>query len=222
MSEFTCEESNDSATWGLVDLFAWKVLPQRLGGGKQYIQAFKDNWVRHNKTTILAAAARYNIPPLLLAGVCWIEVGGDPNFIDGVAFEVRSFDWSGPPWVDRNLTITRHPAKTSFGSVSIQLRTAAETLGLNPAEMSDDQLRELSACLERDVYNIDVVARHLRQLIEHDKLQGSLPELSMEQVRIVGARYNRGVGLSMEELMKNTSYGDFIVKFWPRFADLLK
>lgn len=36
------------------------------------------------------------MPPELIAGVGWIEVAGDPNFIDRVAFEVRSFDWSGP------------------------------------------------------------------------------------------------------------------------------
>lgn len=48
------------------------------------------------------AASRYNLPAELLAGVCWIEVAGDPSFIDRVAFEVRAFDWSGPDWVDPN------------------------------------------------------------------------------------------------------------------------
>jgi hypothetical protein len=43
----------------------------------------------------------------------------------------------------------------------------------------------------------------------------------MEQVRIVGARYNRGIGLPLDDIKKNTSYGDFIVKFWPRFTRLL-
>lgn len=222
MADFSCNESNNSPTWGMLDLFAWKLLPQRFGGGIGYIQKFKDAWVLRNKGFINAAATRYKMPPELVAGVCWIEVGGDPDFIDRVAFEVRSFDWSGPPWVDQNLTLTTPPAKTSFGSVSIQLRTAAQTLGLNPAGMSTQEMRELADCLQKDVFNIEVVARHLRQLIDHDGLQDSPPILTMEQVRIVGARYNRGIGLSLDEIKKNTSYGDFIVKFWPRFSSLLR
>jgi hypothetical protein len=221
MTDFSCSESNDSPTWGLVNLFAWKLLPQRVGGGIAYIQRFKDAWVRHNIAIIKTAAARYGMPPQLLAGVCWIEVGGDPNFVDRVAFEVRAFDWSGPPWIDRNMTVTNHPAKTSFGSVSIQLRTAAQTMGLSLPEMPASQLRSLANCLQKDVFNIEVVARHLRQLIDRDGLQKSPPSLTMEQVRIVGARYNRGIGLSLEEIKRNTSYGNFIVNFWPRFTSLL-
>lgn len=222
MAQFACQESNNSPTWGLMDLAAWKLLPARFGGGIAYIQRFKDAWVQHNKELIKTAATKQKMPPELLAGVCWIEVGGDPNFIDRVAFEVRAFDWSGPDWVDRNLTITNHPAKTSFGSVSIQLRTAAQTLGLDPAKMSPSQHRDLASCLQKDAFNIDVVARHLRQLIDHDGLQPNPPQLTMEEVRVVGARYNRGVGLSLENIKKNTSYGDFIVRFWPRFVNLLR
>jgi len=222
VTDFYCNESNNSPTWGLVDLFAWKLLPERFGGGIGYIQRFKDAWVQHNKAQIKVAAAQYNMPPELLAGVCWIEVGGDPNFIDRVAFEVRSFDWSGPEWVDKNLTITKNPLKTSFGSVSIQLRTAAETLGLDPSAMLTIQQRNLAACLQKDIFNIQIVAQHLRKLIDHDGLQKIPPLLDMDQVRIVGARYNRGIGLSLEDIKKNMSYGNFIVKIWPRFTNLLK
>jgi hypothetical protein len=222
MADFSCKESNNSPTWGLVDVFAWKLLPERFGGGIAYIQKFKDAWVQHNKDDIKSAAALHKMPPELVAGVCWIEVGGDPNFIDRVAFEVRAFDWSGPGWMDRNMTITSNPAKTSFGAVSIQLRTAAQTMGIDPAKMSATEFRNLAACLQTDVFNIEVVAQHLRQLIDHDRLQSSPPDLTMDQVRIVGARYNRGMGLSLDEIKKNTRYGDFIVKFWPRFSGLLK
>lgn len=222
MTNFSCKDSNDSPTWGLLNLFAWKLIPERLGGGIGYIQRFKDAWVQHNKAQIKAAATQYSMPPELLAGVCWIEVGGDPNFIDRVAFEVRSFDWSGPDWVDKNLTVTKKPIKTSFGSVSIQIRTAAESLGLDPSTMSTKQQRHLAVCLEKDIFNIQIVALHLRKLIDHDGLQKKPPLLGMDQVRIVGARYNRGIGLSLENIKKNMSYGDFIVKFWTRFTNLLK
>jgi len=46
------------------------------------------------------------------------------------------------------------------------------------------------------------VARHFRQLVDHDKLPSPL---SMDQVRIVGARYNRGIWLSLEQIKTNTS-----------------
>lgn len=222
MSDFSCKESNDSPKWGLLNLFIWKLVPKRLGGGIPYIQKFKDAWVGHNRNHIKFSAMSYSIPPELLAGVCWIEVGGDPEFIDRVAFEIRAFDWWGPDWVDRHLTITRNPIKTSFGAVSIQLRTAAETMGLDPRELTIEQLSQLACCLQTDIFNIHIVAQHLRQLINRDGFEKELPFLTEEQIRIVGARYNRGIGLSLEEILKNTSYGDFIVNFWPRFKKLIQ
>ena len=136
-----------------------------------------------------------------------------------MAFDVRVIDWSWPPVVDKNLTVTNPPTKTSFGSVSIQLRTAAQTLGLNPSEMTNTQLRSLASCLQRDIYNIDTVALHLRQLADHDKFSSPL---TMEQMSIIGARYNRGVGISLEKIKENTSYGNFIVNNWQRFSRLVR
>lgn len=208
-------------TWGGIDLFIWKIVPDRIGGGKQYIQKYKDAWVAHNKSIIKSQAKTHNFPAELLAGVCWIEVGGDPSFIDRVAFEVRSFDWSGPDWVDQNLTITRSPMRTSFGPVSMQLRTAAETLGLNVNNLNYLQQTALAEALGNDSYNIRVVALHLRQIINLDKMQTTPPELSDEAIRVAGARYNRGIGLTLEKIKENTSYGNFIVKHKNRFLKLI-
>ncbi|AXY33098.1 hypothetical protein [Yersinia pseudotuberculosis] len=213
-----CNISNKSPTWGMLDIFMWKVIPNKFGGGKNYIQRFKDAWVIHNKTSIRIAAETYRLPVELLAGVCWIEVGGDPNFIDRVAFEVRSFDWSGPDYVDKNLTITSPPEKTSFGFVSIQLRTAAKTIGLDPIKMNSSQLRALANCIEKDIYNIDLVAKHLRQLANYDNLPS---KLRMDDIKIIGARYNRGIIPTLEEIKRNTSYGNFIVNHWQRFNKLI-
>jgi hypothetical protein len=56
--------------------------------------------------------------------------------------------------------------------------------------MNYNQFAEIANCLQRDVFNISVVARHLRNIIEHDKL----PEpLSDESIIIIGARYNGGM-----------------------------
>jgi hypothetical protein len=139
-----------------------------------------------------------------------------------VAFNVRSFDWSGPDLIDRTLTITKNPAMTSFGQVSMQLRTAATTAGFDPATLSTTQWRNLADCLQHDIYNITLAARHLRQLIDHDGLQTSPPALSTDAMRVAGARYNRGIGLTLESIRRNTRYGDFIVKFLPRLQKLLQ
>jgi len=219
MSAMRCGPSNNAPRWGLFDILAWKVIPTQIGGGRPYIQKFKDAWIRYHKQRIKSSALAHRLPPELLAGVCWIEVGGDPHFIDHAALEFRSFDWSGPSFVDAHLTISNHPTKTSFGSVSMQLRTASQTLGIDVRELSTEQLRSLSRCLENDVFNIEIAARHLRQLINHDKLAAPI---SMEAIRIVGARYNRGIGLSLAQIKKDTSYGNFIVEHWPRFAQLLR
>lgn len=222
MAVLACEKTNQSPTWGIVDLFLWKLAPKRVGGGIAYIQRFKDAWIQYNKASIRVTAARHAFPPELLAGVCWIEVGGDPSFIDRVAFELRAFDWSGPSQVDKALTTLSHPAKTSFGAVSMQLRTAAQTFGLDPYGMSVSQLRALAECLQKDVFNVELAGKHLRQLIDYDGLQSDPPRLSMDEIKIVGARYNRGIGVSLEEIKKNTSYGDFIARLWPRFNQLLR
>jgi hypothetical protein len=88
--------------------------------------------------------------------------------------------------------------------------------------MSSDELRSLARSLQTDMFNVEVAARHLRQLIEHDALQDRLPNLIMDDVRIVGARYNRGMGLSLEQIKTNTSYGNFIVKWWAPLTRLLQ
>lgn len=211
----------DVPDWGLWDLFLWKVVPENLGGGRSHIQAYKDGWVRFNRAEILVAGSLHRLPAELIAGVCWIEVGGDPSFIDRVAFEVRSFDWSGPAWTDA-LTMTKRPEMTSFGHVSMQLRTAAVTLGLDAAKMTPKQWSMLSQALQKNSYNIRVVAKHLGDLLDHDRIGRSRPRLTADEVRIVGARYNRGTAPTLAQIRRNTSYGNLIVRLWPRFAGLLK
>jgi hypothetical protein len=206
--------------WSTANFAVWKGVPGVLGGGKAYIQQFKTAWVRHNRDTIKLNAMNQRFPPELLAGVCWIEVGGDPNFVDAWAFMIRSIAASFARETG-STGIAKHPNKTSFGAVSIQLLAAAETLGLNAADLSNSELRQLAFCLQNDVYNIEICARHLRQLIDHDGLQKHPPNLTMDQIRIVGARYNRGTRPSLESIRKNTSYGDFIVRSWSSLSAML-
>lgn len=75
----SCEQTNSTFKWGVLDLLKWKLIPDRFGGGIPYIQKFKDAWVKENKRAIKIVATQYKMPHELLAGVCWIEVAGDPH-----------------------------------------------------------------------------------------------------------------------------------------------
>ena len=222
MTSFSCPDSNNSPVWTSIDVLKWKIVPERFGGGKTFIQRFKDGWVTHNRFRIRSAAAAHSIQDQLLAGTAWIEVGGDPTFIDRAAFNVRSGDWSGPPWVDKHLTVTRPPEMTSFGPVSMQLRTAVATMGLDFDKISPADLDALSRCLEKDVFNLNIVAKHLRALAKYDHPKADTGALTQDQIRVVGARYNRGKGPTLAQIKQNTSYGDFILKLWPRVSALLR
>lgn len=199
-----CKVMTKSPSWTFLDVFRWKVIPDRFGGGRSYARGFKDSWVKKHSSLIRAVALRYQLPPELLAGVCWIEV--------------RSIDWSGPVYIDRNFTVTSSPAKTSFGFVSMQLRTAAKTMGLNADKMSTSELRSLSQCLEKDTYNITLATMHLRQLADYDKLPS---RLNINDIKVIGTRYNRGTNPSLESIKKDMRYGDFIVKNWQYFNKLI-
>lgn len=221
MNNLSCTVSNSSPVWGTSDVVRWK-LPASMGGGNTYLYKFKDSWVRHNKEHIKKWARTYKFPPLLLAGVCWIEVAGDPQFIDGVAHAVRSFDWSGPDFVDKYLTVTKRPEKTSFGPISMQLRVAAETMGADINTLSFADRIKLGRCLEVDVFNIQISAKHLRDLIDHDGLQKSYPELSDENLVVAATRYNRGTRETLSVIKSRSHYGRAIIKRKQHLLELLK
>lgn len=184
-------------TWSAIS----HVIRKGLGGGNKDLFAYKDGWVGFNAERIKASAARSKIPPSLLAGVAWIEVGGDPEGVDGFIHAFRSFDWSGPSWVDRNLTISTAPDRTSFGAISIQLRRAAETLGMNPGKLVYEQRVLLARCLETDAFNIEIVARHLRDLILYDYPGADTTKLTDEQIIVAGSRYNRGTERALADIL---------------------
>lgn len=213
-----CKGMSQSPSWTFMDVFKWKVIPERFGGGRKFARGFKDSWVINHRRLIKSAAMMNKLPPELLAGVCWIEVGGDPNVVDRYAFELRVIDHSGPDFIDKHFSIMPKPGRTSFGFVSMQLRTAARTMGLDTDKMSVPEIRALSVCLEKDTYNINLAAMHLRQLANFDKLPDPL---TPDDIRIIGARYNRGITSTLESIKKDSRYGDFIVRNWVYFNKLL-
>jgi hypothetical protein len=220
--------------WTALDAMEWKLLPDTFGGGSVHLFDYKDAWVKYNRNRIKMAAASRLIPPLLLGSVAWAEAGGMPDFVKGdVVFPLRSFDWSGPHWVDRYLTITSPPGKTSFGEISIELRVAARELGITLSMLPYSKQQDLARCLETDTFNIDVVARHLHRLILYDYPGIDTAHLTDEQFIVAGSRYNRGTQRALADFIASltapegsptrqyTEYGRSMIRHRDRVKALL-
>lgn len=198
--EFCAPDNANYPKWSSLDAFMWKMWPQRFGGGFPHLSDYKDAWVLYNRLRIVAVARKNKIPPVLLASVAWAEVGGKPDESKRPAFALRTFDWSGPGWIDRNLTITKPPGETSFGAVSIQFRAAVRELGIDADSLSYEEELRLVSCLETDVFNLEIVARHLQGLVLHDYPGADSENLSEEQFIVAGARYNRGIERKLSDI----------------------
>jgi len=180
-----------------------------IDGRDSYNSDPKLNFVAYYADVIRDAAERFDIPHLLLAGVAYIEFGGLPSFMDNVTYGVRSFDWSGPDWVNENLTITNHPDRTSFGNINIQVRRGFEMFGYdNP---TSQQRAEVLRSLQDHIENIYMAALHLSILRDIDFAGLSAHEFTDEEIRIVATRYNRGPEISLERVLENTSMGDRVL-----------
>ena len=190
--EFCAPDNSNYPKWSSWDVFKWQALSEKFGGGRAYLTAYKDGWVVYNKNRIVEIAKQEKIPPALLASVAWAEVGGKPDGTKKPVFFERSLQtWfnqrGGAPGI-----YDKPPGGTSVGAVSIQMRNAARELGLSIEEMSfSDQVAMLN-CLNTDVFNLTVVAKHLRGLVLHDYPSAGTAHLTDEQFIAAGARYNRG------------------------------
>lgn len=193
--------------WTTGDVLTWKC-GSTCGGGNEYLFKRKAQFTSHYRNVLKDAAVKYDIPEFLLAGVAFTEFGGDPMWIDDVADGVRSFDWSGPDWMDRNMTITKDPNLTSFGNISIQVRRTAEELGYDVKNMSSDERSALIASLKNPIQNIYIAAKHLSTLRKIDFASKPTTQLTADDIKVIATRYNRGPDLSLEQIKKNLSYGN--------------
>lgn len=210
MVKFQCEQDNNSPSWTLWDLIRWLLPINSEKTGDPLLNQYKAAWVIRNSKTIIKEAAANDIPDTLLAGVCWKEAGGDPDFIDVLAHTARSFDHMGPDYIDKKLTILKPPEKTSYGAVSMQLRVAAKTLGYDIDKLTALDRHKLGRCLEKDVFNIYMVAKHLRELVNFDKLQTKKPFLDETSFKVAATRYQRGIKPKLEDIKKDMHYGSVI------------
>ena len=88
--EFCAPDNSNHPKWKSWDVFKWRVLSEKMGGGRAYLQAYKDGWIVYNKFRIKDAAEQYRIPAALLACVAWAEVGGKPDGIKRPVFQGRT------------------------------------------------------------------------------------------------------------------------------------
>jgi hypothetical protein len=201
--EFCAPDNFNYPKWNAWDVFKWRALSEKLGGGHAYLAAYKGGWVVYNKDRIADIAKRESIPPVLLASVAWAEVGGKPDGIKKPLFFERSMQQrlNGKGYAPG--TYDRPAGNTSVGAVSIQMRNAARELGLSIEAMTFSDQVTLLDCLNTDVFNLTVVARHLRGLILHDYPGADTANLTNEQFIVAGARYNRGTDRPLADIMSS-------------------
>lgn len=195
------------------ELDAAKTKGQRIVSGiSVHLRDFKDRWVHAHRAVITSAATEYDLPAWFLAGVAWAEVGGDPPVLDTLAYTYR-----------RDIGVgSRAPELTSFGDVSIQLRRAAEELGYDPAAMTELQKSFLISSLEDPQQNLFLVASHLDRLRDQDFPGKPADVLTDDDLKVIGARYNRGPNLTRAEIDQNLSYGNDVVRKRARLEQLLQ
>jgi hypothetical protein len=190
--------------WTPVDLANWK-----LAGGD--IFEFKRQWVRGYRNAINVAARRFDLPPTLVAGVAFNEVGGDPVEVDRLAYNLRSL--VGSPTADR----------TSFGNMSLQFRRAASSLGYDGRrELSERQRAYILNSLENPQINIFIAAKHLSDLRNVDFAGVPRDRLTLAQIEVIASRYNRGPDLPRDQIEKNLLYGKAISKRWAALQALVR
>ncbi|MDE1489021.1 hypothetical protein KKI90_22625 [Xenorhabdus bovienii] len=186
-----------------IDFLRYKALPNnsRLVTGENYLWAYKAAYLHYNKELIINYAHKENIPVLLLAGVAVAEAGGTPDRIKAYGvLQIRQLF---------NDTLNGNNKKsnaTSVGVLAIQLRAAAETLGIEPSTLTTTQQLQLANCLLTDDFNISIVAKHLKDLILFDNPNmEDTSILTDEQLILAGSRYNRGIERDKNDIIKSIS-----------------
>lgn len=74
------------------------------------------------------------------------------------------------------------------------------------------QKQNIIDSLKDPVQNIFIAAKHTSELRDIDFKGQRADELSVEEVKIIATRYNRGPHLRLKEIEKNMSYGKSISK----------
>jgi RHS repeat-associated protein len=191
-----------SMVFGFTDIAKWKSDPE-------YLMKFKAQFVYENREVIKAAAAKYDLPAELVAGVAFVEIGGkDP---------IKSTVYWGRSWIPG----TDDKDKTSLGQQATQVRRAAESLGYDPKTLTDAQRTEIVKSLNDPAHSIFIAAKHLSDLRNIDVPGKAGKDLTTDEIKVIGARYNQGPDKPLADVRKDLSYGQSITKRWTELGNLL-
>jgi uncharacterized protein YukE len=156
----------------------------------------KEDWIAENKGAIKEAARAYGLPPDMVAGIAWIEVGGKPYAFDDATGAAREFAESGwSPVTPENLPgpLAGDKDSTSYGPMAVQVRRAAEVLGYDPQNLTDGQRDEVTAALKDPSQNMLISAKYMSDLKAQSSFADVPPgQMTPEMYRELAARYNGG------------------------------
>lgn len=202
--------------WSTFDFIHWKTF-----GGDEYLYQEKLGFINRYREVIKDAAEVFEIPVELLAGVAFNEYGGDPTFVDDIAYFSREFDRLGPDWLDE-FAMTDSPELTSFGNISIQVRRVAQMYGYDDRNLTYDQSQEIIKDIKDPIKNIYLSAAHLRDLKEIDYTGVQTNKLTKKMIKNIAIRYQRGPDLSLGEIEKDTThYGKDMYKHMKEIKEAL-
>jgi hypothetical protein len=208
-------ERVDSFT--VAETFRYYILDRNIDGSvrkssknKEYIHKYKSYYVHAMRDPIKAAAARFDLPAVLLAGTVYNEVGG-ADMVKPYVYVLRDL-FAGSEAADR----------TSLGPTSLQPRRALAALGYNPANVDISIKKDVvQSLIHNDAFAIFVCAKHLsdlRDLFFPKKDSGDLVD---DDLVVLGARYDFGPDQSEETVRNDLSYGRHIVGRKELLAKLL-
>ena len=172
-------------------------------------EKYCEEWITAYREVIKKAADLCDIPPELLAGIAWIEVGGMHTFMDHVAYNVR------------NATDEEKAVLTSFGDLSMQVRRVAEVLRVNINNLSEKEKKLLIDTVSEAPMQIFLAAQHLSDLKNIDFPDKTGAELTVDDIKVIASRYNIGPDHDYEIALTN-EYGDRVVEKIDFLLELLK
>lgn len=144
--------------------------------------AGRREYISGNKALINDAARASGLPPEMVAGIAWMEVEGDPSWIDEAAYGVR-----------RHVPGTGEADQTSMGPIAIQVRRSAEVLGYDPENLTDAQREEVVNATKDPGQNLYIASEYLAQVKAESEFADVPPEqMTREQMRELATRYNGG------------------------------
>ncbi|WP_425247069.1 hypothetical protein [Streptomyces sp. NEAU-NA10] len=154
------------------------------------------DWIAANKEIIKAAARNSGLPPDMIAGIAWQEIGGQFGAFDDATDTIREqADSPLSPIAPESLPwrLGGDPDNTSFGPIAIQVRRGAEVLGYDPDNLSDQQRGMVEQALQDPAQNIFIASEYLAQLkAESEFADVPAEEMTPAQYQELAARYNGG------------------------------